>query len=62
VIWQSKLRQRAFGDAEFFEGLHLVEQFEGVRLAAEQILIGADGFRGVLRLVEQLDAEAGESS
>jgi hypothetical protein len=42
VIWQSQLRQRSFGDAEFFEGLDLVEQFERVGLPGEQVLIGAD--------------------
>ena len=53
--------QGAFGDAEFFECLDLVKQFEGVGLAAEEILIGADGFGSVLGFVQQFDAEAGKA-
>jgi hypothetical protein len=42
------LRQRAFGDAEFFEGLDLVEQFERVGLPGEYLSFhpGADSAPG----------------
>ena len=55
------MREGAFGDAQFFEGLHLVQQIEGIGFAAEQVLIGADGLGGVLGFVKQLDPETGET-
>ena len=47
----SKLRQSTFGDAEFFKGLHPVDEIEGICFAGKQVLIGADGLRGVIGLV-----------
>ena len=51
-ILGSVLGQGTFGDAEFFESLDFVEQFEGIGLAAEQVLVGADRFGGVFGFVQ----------